>query len=765
MTCIAQISLEPVFGWVFVIPLAVIMLASLWLTFSTGGVSLRGRLVLMLLRLLAVGVLLLGWIRPGFISSSERESAGAIAVLMDRSESMTLAADSASESRWEVQQDVWNAIESQTDLSLGQTKIVPYFYDSQVSIAPADDLPALSNAFSKSPAGRITDVGKALREIGRQQLDPPLRGVILVGDAAQTAVPADVDPSVAARQMAQLDQPILLVGIGPKGEKSQVRDVAIEGVPEHYAAFVKKELSIRMVVSAQGVQNQPIKIKLRLRRGNQEQIVATREILASRASEKLPIEFTIELGEEGEYLLETVAEVDVREQVKTNNTALSFITVREGGVKILYLEGQPRPEQLFLKRSLNESLDFDVTYAWFPERTRKTEWPIDITRTVSVDEYDAVILGDLDASALSTSAAQQIASRVRDGGGLLLMGGYHSFDAGGYGRGSGRGPHPLEPAFPVELGNRSQAFDSPINPDLHILRSVSLVPTRPHPITNLVPEPRNSELWRRLTLPKGMNRLGEVRSAPGVQVLLRSTDGDPALVTGQFGRGRVLAFAGDETWRWALGGQNTVHQQFWRQALLWLIRRDSLNEGFRLDLDRRRLLIDETPDLAIEWFGGSENKAMPQSAEIELFRDGVLVQKLPMVAASDNRAKARIVGLDKPGLYKATLSSTSTDGEQYDSEIAFIVLDESRELSQPAADWQMMANIVSANQTAGGKLVLPENIGEAIAWLRERQEATKVTTIEKRRLGDAAWDAWLYLVLFCVILSTEWALRKSWQLP
>jgi hypothetical protein len=77
----------------------------------------------------------------------------------------------------------------------------------------------------------------------------------------------------------------------------------------------------------------------------------------------------------------------------------------------------------------------------------------------------------------------------------------------------------------------------------------------------------------------------------------------------------------------------------------------------------------------------------------------------------------------------------------------------------------MMDSIAAANAPAGGQVVFPEEIGQAIQWLRERQQATQVTTIEKRRLGDAAWDAWLYLVIFCALMSLEWGLRKSWQLP
>lgn len=761
---VAQLSLEPVFGWWAAIPLALILLASLWLTLSSPGISRGRRITLMILRLGAVVVLLLGWLRPGIITSLERETEGAIAVLMDRSASMTLPSDTSSLNRWDVQRDVWRAIASSTDLKLGGMRLVPYFYDRHLSPADADDLPTLSKSFEAEPDGRLTDVGRALADIGKVQLDPPLRGVIMLGDAAQTLLPAEVNVTAVARQMAQLDQPIALIGIGPRGEQSSLKDVALEGMPEYFSAFVEKELNVPLVVRSQGMQNQPIDIQLTLRSsGKPDRIVASRKVLASRPNEQLPMEFKVVVPEAGEYLLVAKAKVDAREQIETNNTALGFVTVREGGVKILYLEGQPRVEQLFLKRSLEESYDFDVQYYWFSEAAQRGR-PQELTRQIDFEQYDAFIIGDLDSRALTDATQQALTRRVRRGAGLLLLGGYHSFDAGGYGKTL------LRPLIPVEMNKPAQGWDAKVDESLHIRGDVILQPTRPHPVTNLgLPEPDNTRLWRSLKPLKGMNRLGEVAKRPGTQTLLESQAGDPVLVAGEAANGRVLAFAGDTTHQWFLAGeasgQKRVHQQFWRQALLWLIHRDSLNEGFRLSMDRRRLEIDATPKLTVEWFGGSENKPMPQQIKLELSREGQWLQNVESNVIDSGLREAQLGGLDRPGLYRAALSATTSGGETYNTDIAFIVLDESRELAQLSADWQMMDNIVSANQAAGGRLYLPEDVGQALEWFRNRQDATKVTTIEKRRLGDAAWDAWLTLAVFCVLMSIEWGLRKSWQLP
>ncbi|MDX1928698.1 MAG: glutamine amidotransferase [Pirellulaceae bacterium] len=758
-----SLSVEPVFGWYTVIPLAVIMLASLWLTLTNTAISRGGRWTLVLLRLAAAIVLLLGWLRPGLISTNERESAGAIAVLLDQSQSMTLPSETSNKDRFRVQQEVWSAIVSATDLKIGQTKIVPYFFDSSLRKAPEDDVPSLQRSFKVSPNGKLTDLGKTLAELQRTQVDPPLRGVILVSDATQTALPPEVEPTSIASQMAQLDQPLLVVGIGPRTNRSQFRDIAVEGLPEHLDAFEKKELQIPLILRAQGVQNQPIKLSFTLRAsGKPDQVLAAEQVSATEPTQSISRNIKMIAPEEGEYLLQIDAKADINEQVTTNNTAIAFVTVRKGGARILYLEGEPRYEQQFLKRSLNSSRDFVVDYGWIQEKSRRS-WPIDFSKPpVSLDfsKYDVILLGDIDSSAIHPDNLSAIRQRVSKGAGLLLMGGYHSFDAGGYGNTT------LAPAFPVALGKgRSQAFDQPVDPNFQTSEPTRIKLINEHPITSLVPEPENGKAWENLKPLMSINRLGKPKVEPGVKVLAASEKGEPILVTGEFGTGRVLAFAGDTTWQWWLSGDQQIHKQFWRQAVLWLLRRDAIDEGFVMKLDRRRLSIDDTTGLHMEWFGGTDNKPMPEKIKVELTREGKFLRNLETVADGASRRDGKLSGLDQPGLHRAALTAEGADGKTYTSEIAFIVRDESRELAQPSADWQMMSNLVSANNAAGGRLLLPEDIADGIEWLRNRQETTKVTTLEKRRLGDAAWDSWLYLIIFCGLMTTEWALRKSWQMP
>lgn len=757
----SQISVEPVFGWLAVLPLAILMVASLWLILSTQELSWRGKTTLLWLRAIAATVLVLGWLRPGIVHHSEHSNPGAIAVLLDTSLSMSLPSESPNKSRWDVQIDIWNALVSATNLELGNNRLVPYFFDRNLHAPTASDLPHLSTVLSDSPHGRLTDLGKALADVAKDQLDPPLRGVILITDGTQTVVPAEPNPVVVSRQMSQLNEPLIVVGVGPRGERSQFRDVAIESMRDDFVAFVKKDLRVPIVVGAHGMQNQSMRLTLTLRAsGKPDQVLASREILAARPSESIPIELKIEAPEAGDYLLEAKLETDALEQIESNNTALSFVTVREDGVKILYLEGEPRSEQKFLKRAFDDAVEFEVDFRWIQQRYLK-QWPADLSRAFDLSQYDAVVLGDLDASAISNNSARAILSHVNDGAGLLLLGGYHSFDAGGYNK------SPLAPAFPIDMAlPQHQRFGQAIDPFLHINSELPIrIAPLFHPITQLANEPENTALWSSLRPLQGANRLGKPKQLPGVSVLMSGPNNEPLLVTGQYGRGLVLAFAGDSTWRWCMDGHKIQHHQFWRQAMLWLLRRDTLKEGFRLSMEGRRLSIDDSPTIALEWFGGSDKKTVPTNLKIELSRDGKWLQNLTPTSTGDNSSVLRVTGLDSPGLYRVALAASGQDGTEYQTDVAFIVSDESRELQQPAADWQMLENMAAANAAAGGKVILPEEVGKALQWFRERQEATTVKTIEKRRLGDSAWDSWLYMAAFCFTLCCEWILRKRWQLP
>ena len=122
-----------------------------------------------------------------------------------------------------------------------------------------------------------------------------------------------------------------------------------------------------------------------------------------------------------------------------------------------------------------------------PAATRDRQWPVrDLAEDFSDDtRYDVYILCNVDSRALwnkreKSGPMADLAEAVRNGKGLLMLGGTHSFGAGGYAN------TPLADLLPVEMkASETQPFDADILKELHINRPIQLVPTRDHFLTRI----------------------------------------------------------------------------------------------------------------------------------------------------------------------------------------------------------------------------------------------------------------------------------------
>ncbi len=300
------------------------------------------------------------------------------------------------------------------------------------------------------------------------------------------------------------------------------------------------------------------------------------------------------------------------ERITTNNELSTFVNVLDGGLNVLYLEGEPRAEQKFIRRSLATSPDIKVDFEW--ERDRDS-WPKDFADKFQPGRYNVYILGDLDSSVFKTEDLRRLRDAVNQGAGLIMLGGFHSFWPGGYQKTPLADVLPLE-ARPVDQLSR-QDFDAKIREDLHL---------KPVPLPDgfgpgktgikMLPDPRfgyeapmrlgtreqNRQAWEKLPPLEGANKFEALK--PAARPLAVTGDGKPLLVASEPGNGRVLAFAGDTTWHWVMQGFENEHKRFWRQVVLWLAKKDESDEQkVWIKLQQRRF----SPGAKIEFTCGAHN--------------------------------------------------------------------------------------------------------------------------------------------------------------
>ncbi len=750
-------SLSPIFNSYGVVSTLIAGMALLLLVApSFGRVTTRRRAALIAVRLGVLLLLLVAMLRPTRVYTTTKQQSAVLMLMLDQSRSMTLPSTIEDKTRWQLQHETMLKIQDQLADLANDFELRLYSYDDQLYPLRMEGGQLV---LPDEPSGDLTDIGTTLHEAVQRELGKRLMGTILLGDGAQTAFSPQVEMPEAGRELARLEYPLYTVVFGPTGDVAQARDVSIENMPEQYTVFVKNELVVKGALRVRGYVNQAIPVELiATNRAGEKTRVATVEVTAREDNQLLPVEMSFVPPEPGQYQLTLRTAEQPGERVTRNNELSAFVTVLEGGLRVLYLYGDLLGEQRLLRRSINLSPDIQLDDIYVDPKNRE-RWPIKLDDELSLANLDVILLESVDSSALGEANLRGIATLVERGKGLMMLGGFNSFGPGGYRE------SPLADALPIEMGRfekQDVGFASPISKDLHLWGKLAMVPTQPHPVTTLVAGIDNQSVWRSLPPLEGANKFTDLK--PRSRVLLETESQQPLLVSGEYGSGRVLTFAGNSTIRWWQQGRQAEHRRFWRQVILWLARRDDLEQNdVWIKLAQRRF----NPGARVTFTAGAT------SAAGEVIRDATFAAEL--VAEDGTRQSLRlsqdadvmagaIEEVKQPGDYLVELTVTREGKQLSTTRANFQVLDRDIELSTPAAGHEQMARLADLTKDAGGKALAPEQLPALLRELKERREELQVEVQVKWRLGDTAPDAWLFVLTVVGLLTSEWLLRKRWGL-
>ena len=290
---------------------------------------------------------------------------------------------------------------------------------------------------------------KSVSIAGRQ-----IAGIVVLSDGAQHAYPPrDVPPQTVARSLAELGTPLWSVTFGQQRGGGQGRDAAIVNLAAAETVYLENLLEVAARVRLEGLAGQAVAVVLLAEddTGGFEEVARTTVSTPGEVGEQ-PVRLEWTPRSLGERKLTLRVEPQDGEVVLTNNEMSTFVNVIDGGLRALYLEGALRVEQRFLRRLLASSPDMKVDFRWI-DSGRRDRWPVDLGRQLA-SPYDVFLIGDLDAAALRPEDLRTILERVGAGAGIGFLGGFHSFEAGGWGSSAlGR----LMPFEPNRLAR--QAFD------------------------------------------------------------------------------------------------------------------------------------------------------------------------------------------------------------------------------------------------------------------------------------------------------------------
>jgi hypothetical protein len=749
-------SLDPIAGSLsLALGLCAALLALLWITPGFGGLTSARTWLLSGLRLLALVILALLLLRPTHSYSRSQPQRASLVVLFDQSRSMQLPDRGGRGSRWAAQTATLTALAPALAQLAPQLDVRMYGYDTQLH--PLASL-AAPLPFPTEPAGEQTDIGGALEGALQREAGQRIAAVLLLGDGTQTATAPTSDSFTAARRLGEeFAAPLYTTIFGPSGDAVQSKDIALEKLDEQYTVFVKNEAAIRGRLRIAGFANQPVPLLLEVRDATGKVVSSMEQRVAARTDgESVPFEFPYTPQQAGHFKLTVTAQEQPGELLTKNNALSAYLTVLEGGLRLLGIDSGKRPEYKFLRRALSESPDMELDDFVIDITSRKT-WPVAMTPLLQKNEYDVLLLGNIPAAALGDEAQQQLLKNVEQGRGLLVLGGVRAFGAGNY-LGS-----PLANALPLTFDRfEKQDFDSPDRRDLFLPGPLALQPQGVHPVTRLAEGAEGVQLWSRLPPLDFANRFSGVKTSPGVRVLLTGPRQEPLLVAGEYGSGRVLAFAGESTYRWVLEGFAPQHKRFWRQALLWLARRDETQQSdVWIKLAQRRF----APGASVAFSVGARSPEGEPLSQADF--------RVTLIGPDGKSQPARTT----PGADKATGAVAPRQSGDYALEVTaslngktlgtsraeFFVYDQDNEMSRPVADHEHFARLSRLTHDYAGRAVPAEDLAALLAEIAARPPE-QIEQETRWRFGDDAGSAWLTLLTLTLVLGTEWWLRKRWGL-
>jgi hypothetical protein len=714
----------------------------------------RRRGILVAIRAVVIVMVLLAMLRPTLVMMESRRQSADLIVLSDGSRSMQVHDETNGASRWEALRSTVDNARGAFEAVGKDVEVKAYTFDEDVRPAPVSngkiDLP-------DTPNGQQTAIGYALEEVLRQEAGKRVLGIILLSDGAQRAYPPrDVLPQTVAGRLKDLGEPLYAVRFGQRLGLGQSKDVAVTELLVDPTVFVKNELAIAAQVRINGYVNNSIQVELVVETpSGEKKTVAQQTVKATSDGQQIPLKFSYVPEDAGEYKLTLKLAAQQEEMVIANNQMSTFVQALKGGIKVLYVEGFPgRQEYRYLEEALKASPDVNVENVLL-RAPASDDRPTNFGERFKPAKYDVYILGNVDASAFEKQELTDLANTVEKGAGLIMIGGLRSFGPGGW------GDTPLAQLLPVTMGQLEKTpLGATVPKDLHISGAVKIRPTDLglKSFLRLAATPRESaEIWNRLpSLKDGANKFSGLKEKSAL-VLAASDKGQPLLVEHEYGAGRVIAFAGDSTWRWRLHGFDGIHKRLWRQVILWLAKKDESTEGnVWIKLAQRRVLPGQRIEFAVGARSPSGEAVADAAFQVEVEMPGG--KKSPLnVARGNDETSGSFRETAQAGDYVIRVTATRDGKELGAARARFLVVEQDLELDNPVADATFMENL---SAMSGGKAILPEELPALIRQLAESTEELEVQTETKKTF----WDTWPFFLVLVGLLAAEWFLRKRWGL-
>jgi uncharacterized membrane protein len=733
--------------------IAGIVFAAAFLVWTYWGIFRRSErnLAWGLFALRAGGLLLLALTlaKPSWVSRRSAEEPARVAVILDDSASMSLS-DSGGPTRYEQAKQALDRLRAALENRHGK-KVAVDVYDILGNELPSGPKPEAAAEQTNLAAAVATTFGRAK---GR-----PLAGIVLISDGADNRGRVNLG---GLGDLRQRDAQVGVFAAGfPKPDDPSVLDFAVGKPNAPEEARVNNTVAVEVPVTKAGGPAAEATVALKL--GGET--LLTKKVSFPKGPGRQTVRLDYTPANLGSFHYTVAVATDLQESVLTNNAEAFDMAVFGEPIKVFYLEGAMRWEYRYLKERLEQDPDVNlrtVLRRLSPDRPAAKPGK-ELLSAETLKDVDVLILGDIEGKFLSASEYAAILAWL-DGKNhaLLVLGGYTSFGPEGWAE------TPLAKALPVVF-----AASEPYQKEGAFVPLLTDEGKR-HPAFQFAAGPAAADLWTESAKLDGLCLVQ--RAKPGASVLAvhpeLKINGEPAVVAcwQNYGAGKTMVLTADTTWHWSriaklIGKEDTVYRRFWGQTVRWLAGRgtDDRRPLLKVSTDRTGYAPGQTveirvtrlprPDLdltGVEWSAElrSGGTALTDANGKQL----ALPLKASLTAPDEFTAT---VNAPPGGRYEVAVKLTK-DGKPLANQSAeFLVQGTSLELADPTPRPENLRAIAAATG------------GVAVEVGQEERLAEQLPVKPRYREWDDRrefWNSPALFVLFLVLVSAEWFIRRRNQM-
>lgn len=645
-----------------------------------------------------------------------------------------------------------------------------------VSVSPSDPIGSLPSVIAQVRAdGLSSDLASAIRRIIEKSHGRRIAAIVVASDGQSTEPGSWKDVTDLARGR---QTPIYTTRIGLN---ERPVDIEVGNIRTQESVFANDLLSVEGEVRAFGTSS-PVTVRVELIDERTGFVATSEEVTLDPGTPKKNVELRTKPTGAGRIAFRFQAVPLSGERVTENNGESVLVQVMADKLRVLYVEGYPRFEYRYLKNAFlrEKSIELSVLLleadeqfvqeGTFPIR-RFPESPEELGR------FDVVLFGDVDPRAgwLTSAQMKMLLDFVgNDGGGFGLIAGERFAPQRFLGT-------PLEKLVAVRI---DPTFLGPY--DISISNGFPV---------QLTPEGKRSRLFgeaghssgeqagrisgTEASLPELFWYARTLGAKPGATVLAEhpnmQTQGDaargpspmPLVVVGRYGAGKIFFQGTDDTWRWRQHTGELMHDTYWVQATREIMRSGRVAQDRRLTIRTDRKVYDfgQRVQIQIEILDSELLAANRDPVPLVVMQEGKEISASGRTIGGTlaKRLLATKLGPDSSlyevnftpenaGRFRVQVDSIAPREGEAPASHGFRVEKPDLEMRRPEADHESLRRIAEAT---GGRFLELSDWPQAFAEIPDR------SVLIPDDVTEPLWDSKLALILFVLLLGTEWVLRKA----